>query len=273
MNITDFTIINNELDILEVRLKYLSNIVDKFVICESDYTFSGKPKPYNLEGNWDRFKPFHDKINYIQIEQNPSLYEYRDVNTYTPDNAPWKMEYEMRNGLAYGYDLVKPDSICLLGDVDEIPSINLIKNYIKVNSFQELSIIMNFHAFFFNFKNTKGPDCMWGGTKILRGSTLFNSTPQQIRDRRNNTPYTICPTSYHFSWMGGIEAIQNKILSFSHTEFNRPEILDSNAISQAIEEGKDVLQRPGVSYEKVDMNVFPPDLKEILTQYPHLIKN
>ena len=36
---------NNELDLIEKRLEYLYNYVDRFLIVESNYTHSGKEKP------------------------------------------------------------------------------------------------------------------------------------------------------------------------------------------------------------------------------------
>jgi len=268
--IKDLVILNNELDILELRFKYLSTVVDKFIVCESNYTFSGKTKPYNLEINWSRFSKWHDKIQYIQIEQDPCMYKFISVEGYTPGNGPWLMEYEMRNGLAHSYSTIQPDDICLLGDVDEIVNKDIIRWYRDANKYEELSVFMNFHAFFFNIKNTKGPDCLWGGTKILRGSDLVKHSPQSIRDRRNSSPHIVSENSYHLSWMGGTEAIKNKIQSFAHTEFNKPEILDG--IDEAVSKGVDVLHRPGVVYERVELEHFPADIANIMLDYPHLIK-
>lgn len=272
MSVLDFMIINDELDMLEIRLKYLSPIVDTFIVIESNQTFSGNSKAYNLELNWGRFEPFHKQIKYIQIEQDYSHYQYVDVDKYTPDNAPWQMEYEMRNGMAHGYTLVQPDDVCLLGDVDELPSHQVVSDYVSTENPYEVSVVMNFHAFFLNMKNTVGPDSKWGGTKIVRGVDLVQCSPQSVRDRRNNAPYVVSNNSYHFSWMGGVQAIQNKIRSFSHTEYCKGDILDDQAILSAIENGRDVLQRPGISYQLQDMSVFPDDLRSILEQYPHLIK-
>jgi beta-1,4-mannosyl-glycoprotein beta-1,4-N-acetylglucosaminyltransferase len=274
MKIFDAIIFNDELDILEIRLKYLSSHVDHFIIVESGHTFQGNPKPYHLLDNWERFKPWHDKIIHLPIEQNPSQFEFKQVDRYSPENGPFRMESQCRNALHLAKEFIhiSQEDLTILSDVDEIWNKDLIPSYTLHHCFnQSLFVAMSqqFFGYKLNMQNTQGPDVNWEGSVVAKGSTWNIIEPQRIRDSRNNV-IAMNNAGWHFSWMGSIE---NKIKSFAHVEFNRPEILDSNAISQAIEEGKDVLQRPGVSYEKVDMNVFPPDLKEILTQYPHLIKN
>ena len=41
----------DEFDMLEIRLRILDRVVDKFVICEADRTFTNQPKPYNFLAN------------------------------------------------------------------------------------------------------------------------------------------------------------------------------------------------------------------------------
>ena len=58
----------NELDLLEIRLKYLYDTLDYFVIVEADQTFSGENKSYVLEEHWERFRPYHPKMVYVQLK-------------------------------------------------------------------------------------------------------------------------------------------------------------------------------------------------------------
>ena len=60
----------DEFDMLEIRLRILDRVVDKFVICEADRTFTNQPKPYNFLANKDRFKQWEDKIIYLPVELN-----------------------------------------------------------------------------------------------------------------------------------------------------------------------------------------------------------
>jgi hypothetical protein len=61
----DCILINDELDILDIRLNTLDSVIEKFVIVESDLTHSGKPKPLHFQENWSRFEKFKDKIIHL----------------------------------------------------------------------------------------------------------------------------------------------------------------------------------------------------------------
>lgn len=265
-----------ELDLLEIRLRYLCNTVNLFCIIESNCSFSGNPKSYILQENWKRFEQWHTQIKYFQIEQEPSNFTFNKVDYYTPTDGAFLMETECRNSLMYANDLISDDSLVLLSDVDEFPDVHILKDMIyskHTYPVQEYPIALqqDFYAYYINFLNTKGVNVIWKGTIVCKGSQWLNTTPQQLRDNRNHY-CSVEKAGYHFSWVGGLEAIKHKIRSFAHTEFNREHILDDQAILSAIKDGRDVLQRPNVSYQLQSMDVFPDDLRTILLDYPHLIK-
>ena len=54
---------------LDLRLNYLNNIVDKFVIVESKFTHSGKKR--ELLFDIKKFKNFKDKIIYLVLDHEP----------------------------------------------------------------------------------------------------------------------------------------------------------------------------------------------------------
>lgn len=273
MRVIDCCIFAGELDMMEIRLKYYFNYVDLFVIVESNKSFQGGDKPYFLEENWKRFAPFHSKIEYIQIEQDPSVYTFNEVDRYSPDNGPFKMEYECRNSLMYANDFVENEDLVFLSDVDELWDRQLLYENAFPPEFYSypVALRMEFYAFYLSNKTITGPDVHWHGTVVCNGKYWKNTSPQSLRDRRNSLS-SIGQAGYHLSWMGGLAAIKNKIKSFAHSEYNREHILDDRAILSAIEEGRDVLQRPGISYQLQPMAMFPEDLRKVLEQYSHLIK-
>ena len=57
----------NEFDLLEIRLNELDDVVDYFVVCESNVTHNGIPKPMFFKENEERFSQFKDKIIYLPI--------------------------------------------------------------------------------------------------------------------------------------------------------------------------------------------------------------
>ena len=68
MKIFDSFLFFQELDLLEIRLKYLYPVVDKFIIVESNQSFTGKAKNYNFELNSQRYSKYLDKIIYHKIK-------------------------------------------------------------------------------------------------------------------------------------------------------------------------------------------------------------
>jgi beta-1,4-mannosyl-glycoprotein beta-1,4-N-acetylglucosaminyltransferase len=252
---------------LELRLKYLYPVVDHFIIVESNKTFQGNDKPYHLGNNAERFQQWEDKIIHLQIEQDPSVFEFRDVNKYDPNNGPFQMESQNRLGLHYANDQISDDDIVLISDVDEIWNRKLAPSFNKhLTAYSTISFHMEFFAYQFNNKNIYGPDVNWFGTVATKGFTWKSVPPQYFRDNRHSGNI-MSPGGWHFSWAGNIK---NKIQSFAHVEFNRPEIIDG--IDEAVSKGVDVLQRPGVVYERVELDHFPTDLANIMLDYPHLLQ-
>src|SRR5271165_7084860 len=76
----------DEFDVLEIRLKELSSVVDRFVLAEARQTFQGSPKPLYFQENAARFRPFLNKIEHLIVD----LPETDD---------PWVREGCQRNAL------------------------------------------------------------------------------------------------------------------------------------------------------------------------------
>ena len=64
MKIFDCTLYYDEDLILDLRLNILNKYVDKFVICESKFSHSGREKKLNFDIN--KFKNFKNKIIYLK---------------------------------------------------------------------------------------------------------------------------------------------------------------------------------------------------------------
>lgn len=261
----------NEIDLLKIRLELLQDVVDYHVIVESNLTHSGINKNYNLEDNWDSFIKWKNKLIYIRIEQSIEGLQFEKVKSYSPENGSWVLENQQRNALQNVSDIVGDSDLVLVGDLDEVPdpeAIITLKEYLKPG--YPISLSMLFHYYYMNCQNT-GYERYWNGTVGCRGVDFKNNTPQEFRDKRNNYQ-RFSNGGYHFSFLGGVEKIRTKIKSFAHTEFNREDILSEENIVESIEKGKDVFNRPGVSYEFVDPYQYPQKIRELMFKYPHLIK-
>ena len=108
----------NEIDILKLRLNILDPLVDRFVIEEARYTFSGMEKELCFEKNKDLFKEFLPKIDYIVVDECRE-----EFTTHERDNF-------QKNFLINGLNSATDDDVIILGDADEIPDPETLKKII-----------------------------------------------------------------------------------------------------------------------------------------------
>lgn len=266
----------NELDLLEFRLKLLDNYVDTFVICESNYTHSGKLKPYYFHENKERYKKWEHKIVYLPLEQSIEDLKFNQVNYYTPTDGSWILENQQRMSLSYCAEMVGDSDVVLLGDLDEIPNpeaVFVLRSGGMLNPavHSAVSLSMLFHYYYMNCQ-MEGYDRNWNGTVACTGKYFKEKGPQRLRDDRNHLP--VLPSAgWHFSYLGGLEKIRTKIESFAHTEFNRDDIKSDENILEAIQNGIDIFRRQGISYRFVSVDSYPDYLKSLMLEYPQFIKN
>ena len=248
----DCSIFHNEIDLLKLRLEYLKDVVDIFVIVEAKLTFTAKTKKeYNAEKLINQLPiELRKKIRYIQI--NPLHFPS------TIKNDPWKMEEFVRNGISYGlYDL-KPFDFLWISDIDEIPNKN---NIYKIGA-------LSMH--FSNYKMNLLKSVEWAWAKAVLGKDLLKSTPQKIRINAWRFGINVKDSGWHFSWLMEIPEIIYKIKSFSHQECNTKEITDPIYIENCIKNGYDLFNGPGC-YKKDDLSFLPEIVKDNLKKYEKYI--
>lgn len=238
MQIYDCFLFFDELDLLEIRLNYLSPAVNYFVLAESTKTFSLKNKPLYFKENRERFSKFLHKMIYILVD---------DFNS--PD--PWVNERNQRDSLDRGVQHVDPDDLILVSDLDEIPSREGIAKFDL--SKKEMGFRQKVYYYYLN----GFVDIYWRGTAAF----LAKNRPKKFSSLRKLNSHTdvIDPGGWHFSFLGQIDRIQKKIDSFSHQEFNRPEYTDPEKLKQKIEQGKDIFNRPEIVIQYVPIDDAYPD--------------
>jgi beta-1,4-mannosyl-glycoprotein beta-1,4-N-acetylglucosaminyltransferase len=150
----------------------------------------------------------------------------------------------------------EPEDWVLLSDADEIPSGAVIEEIAREGSlyFPQLSFEQ---ALCFYFANNLCTSMPWHGTQLLSLAELKERTPQQARDLRNLVPTV--EGGWHFCNLGDAAFLREKIQSFSHTELNRPEIVDLENLERHIRE-RTVIEPPKdfpMTFELDDE--LPPD--------------
>jgi beta-1,4-mannosyl-glycoprotein beta-1,4-N-acetylglucosaminyltransferase len=112
----DAVLFSNELDILEIRYRELLPYVDRFVILESNATFTGIPKSLSFYENLNRFSFAGSKLVYDML----SVGELDTGNRGQPFHVEAYHRRSLNNlirrsGIAVG-------DVLIMADADEIPS-------------------------------------------------------------------------------------------------------------------------------------------------------
>ncbi len=273
MKIFDCFTFFNELDLLEFRLKFLNDYVDRFVIAESNLTFNGKPKPYYYKEAKERFKEWEHKIIHILVKQNTAGLIFENDNSYNPVSAAWKLENEQRNALIQASNQMDDSDLVIVSDLDEIPDPEVLK---EINlAALPVAFSLLFHYYYLNCQNTGENSRWWNGCIAATGRQFKDITPQGLRNNRDIYP-AIGSGGWHFSFLGGPEKISHKIKSFAHTEYNKEEFFDEKHISDSIFKGADILKRKGVVFKFMPLSYYPRRLQKFMKMYPgllHLKKN
>ena len=193
----DCFIFYNELDILKKRLKYLSPVVDKFVLVESTVTHRGRPKELYYQTNKDMFKEWEHKIVHIVVDDNPT------------DEDPWVRENFHRNCITRGLTDVPDDALVMISDVDEVP---LRTNIILPDNCKACSFNMTAFQYSLKYIQVHEP---WFGTVLTLKKVLNKITPQVLRNMRWNIPH-YPKAGWHFSSFGDEKFVANKIENYAH---------------------------------------------------------
>ena len=249
-----------ELDLLEIRLHELDGVVDKFVLVEADRTQSNQPKPFYYEENKERFKEYQDKI--IAVKSYGTERFWNEGDQWCIDNATRDM---VLTEVQYA-----PDDIVILDDSDTIPRASLIKHYVYGGPVRLAMIEAYYYFNCLHYNGTAG----WSATQIWRYGDIPNRA-SQIRAFMPGLVNNIMPDAgWHFSYSGGVEAIQAKIRAGSHwRDCGTPEFLDSEHLAQVMATGGDLFNRAdyGVITVPVDER-FPRYLVENQEKFAQYIK-
>ena len=173
----------NELDLLEIRLKTLDCVVDKFVLSESNYTHTGQKKPLYFKENLSKFSQFKDKIIHI-VSPDPEFPNKAEVDI----EYRWLCENKQRNATIKAIEKVlKPNDILIISDLDEIPNPLTLKKAIKLK--RPVRLRQKLYYYYLNYRCCTTP--FWNtGTIVLSYNDFKNSQTYKktINNKKHTTP-------------------------------------------------------------------------------------
>ena len=242
--------------VLDIRLNTLHEQVDKFIIAEATKNHAGQPKKLNF--NINNFLKFKNKISYIIIDDLPS--NVKQIKKGWHENH--SRDQFQRNALERGYKDYADQDIIMISDIDEIPDPKKICEF-KIEKKYACFLQKNFQSKL-NLLNIS--DGYWAGTKICQKKYL--KSPQWLRDLKvkkksfwrilKKDIQIINNGGWHFSFLKNPESIRNKIISYSHQEYNTNQFTSLKHIEEKISKGEDLFNRK-IKYEKVNIDDSFPD--------------
>lgn len=301
MAIYDCFTFYNEYELLEWRLKILYDAVDVFVVVEGNRTFQNKPKEFNFLQHEELFAPYKDKIRYVPITEDMP---------YTDD---WSIEIFQRNYIKKALVDCKPDDIIILSDVDEIvdprilgqiadnsgdvhcfvtfgyvgervglrglsrnlrcflraiPALGKRKSLRDFLGDSPVVCVQDMYDFFINYKRKSN----WCGSILVQYDQIQEM--QELRRKRN--VYPMVRGGWHFSAMGGIRMIRNKIMSTSDGIKNPIHGLSPEEQESVIEEA---LSRGHIWWRDEYLDILTlerlaiPHIAWFIEKYPHMYRS
>lgn len=297
MKVYDCFTFYNEFELLELRLKSLWDTVDYFVLVEADKKHTNEPKPFYFDERKSKFKKFLPKIKHVKAKLNVPFSGVGD----------WSLENAQRNAITNGLTDAEPEDMIFISDLDEIPAPDILQ---RISNRQApvismcpiaapprmqgqqiivpcqlmahaadllevtpISMEQTFHYYYFDWISK----ATWQGTVLTKKKNL--TIPQDMRNLRNVFP-KIPNGGWHFSYMGGVDRVINKMLSIVDgnelVKKSSKNLTDRKYILDCIKNGKDVYGRENMAESQFfdyDINkINLPYLRDFVKKYPQFLR-
>ena len=290
MKIIDTTTFFEEHMMMDIRFNILNPYVDKFIVCESIYTHSGKKKNINFNAN--NYPKFKNKIIHLILKNEPdNLIKSENLTVQEKRmNSIYRIR-DQRNFIKNNLNEFSPEDFIIYSDNDEIP--NLEKFDLKAT--KKKFVIFDQQIFYYKL-NLSLPNLNWFGSKAcklkylksvdflrniknreysnLRIDTLFS-------DNKQNSVQLVKNGGWHFSNLKNYEELEKKYLNDeNHAEYELQnssikkiqENIERRVVPYNYQAKKDSPDRfSETSLTKVDTAILPEYIKENIDKFKNWI--
>lgn len=249
----------NELEILEIRLRELYDVVDRFVILESNYSHMLKPKSLLFGTASVSFSPWIDKIEYVIVPDE----------IMTADKRPHKVEQANRDYIAkYLNGKIKDDDVLIMSDIDEIPSAGFIKYWLDNNNGKN-RFSTSMYRYYLNLYFQQWHISHIGKWKYYKP---YANNLSSLRRHKIKDWHLMNSRGWHFSSVGTMEQIWNKVNNFYHAkEHAHFKKLDKDRISQRIKDRLHPFKDGAHRGEIVGLDNMPYCVRTNIDKFGHLL--
>jgi beta-1,4-mannosyl-glycoprotein beta-1,4-N-acetylglucosaminyltransferase len=228
----------NEFELLCLRLKHMANLVDKVVILESAYTFTGKYKGFSLDPSHPRLAEFADRIVLIQ-----SMANIPNIKAGDACHPNWVREFYQRDILRCAVNALASDGdLIFYADLDQFVDVSRWQECVDLANETGCACIGMLNMLFFLNRQYPGDTDSYlnplsvGNINNARLVTLkFSVDPDPPRDDMpvelaRSGSYRIAyfydeakaihNCGHHFSSCGGKDSVMKKLDAYSHANEN-----------------------------------------------------
>ncbi|MES2287671.1 MAG: hypothetical protein V4547_18390 [Bacteroidota bacterium] len=258
----DVFIFSIELDLLEIRLKELWSVVDKFVLVEADKTFTGKPKRLYFNENRERFEWAKEKLIHHAV-----------TSLYSKPKKDFQNEAKLRGYMTGFVNQEHPDpgDLIIVGDIDELPyrhTIQLLKTCKGYS--QELHLEMNNYLYSFEFPLRT--------TYWRPHVAIYDPNNFWYHHGKCKGSYQLADSGWHCSFcFRYLSDFIFKMTSYSHSDrVTRKRLLDEREIQGKICEGLDIFDMLPEAYtykELISQMGSVPRRKSTIGIPQHIVEN
>ena len=221
-NIVDVFPYFNEEELLELRIRLLDPVVDKFIICDANRTHSGNPKEFTCRKTLEKLGLLSNKIKVLEI----------DFSEIKNKDQTWNRERLQRD---FASSFIDNNDICIVSDCDEIINPNLIKYYSSIAEAHKDCILriplilLNGRADLQVYDQDNNPILCtspyfcckdhlnsYSLSEIREASNGINKQKLKFNDIFILENNIMVPAGWHFTWMGDNSKRLNKYKSFMH---------------------------------------------------------
>ncbi|KAF7893919.1 hypothetical protein EAF00_007433 [Botryotinia globosa] len=287
--IYDLFMVNSELDWLEIRLNEMNTEVDYFVILEAPTTFTGLAKNMTFQEHRAQFSAFEDKIIYHVLTDAPPPVS----NTTLPGSQEyeanaWIQEKFQRDAMFTQVfpklvDEQKPNEgdVILVSDIDEVirpASLQVLRNCVFPVI---LTLRSQFYYYSFQFRH-RGEQWAHPQATFYRGleNTIKPHSLRsrhgghvQVDERDSKSIGNLWNAAWHCSsCFSTLKEMRRKMESFSHTNLNKQEFRMTDRIVDRVGRGKDLWDRFGQWYKRIDNNNdIPSYIKDHRSKFGYMV--
>jgi beta-1,4-mannosyl-glycoprotein beta-1,4-N-acetylglucosaminyltransferase len=260
MKIIDLFPFFNEYELLKIRFEELYDVVDKFVIIESNHSFRGLSKPFNFENHIHLYEQYLSKVEYIKL----SGQYFEDIN---------------KNKLVDSKAVtnITSNDIIIFGDIDEIPKkefVSKLPDYL--NSYETVSFNTPMYMYRLNGQvfNADDSPFNWIGSIAFKKSFLENKTLVGIRDhirgQQGPSRLHLQNSGWHFTSVGTTEQLKDKFTNWTH--WSQMPVPTTEYVELCVYTGKHFIPDFDFKVKYLGLENLPDCVINNKSEFEHIIK-